>query len=150
MAMEPYKDKYCNDCSLVKPASDFSKLVSGCLDSYCKTCKAKRSRDYYHKNKGNGNLAFEKNREKNQRFLWGVITSNSCMDCGEGDPRVLQFDHVRGEKINNIAVMLRQHKNLEKIKKEVEKCDIVCANCHTKRTFERSNSWKHRYYMEVV
>jgi len=150
VASEPYKDKHCKDCNEIKMIEDFSVLRSGKPDSYCKKCKARRSRAYYHKNKGRGQLSFERNRDSNQRFLWDILVSSSCMDCNESDPRVLQFDHVRGEKVADIAVMLRQHRNREILEKEVKKCDIVCANCHTKRTFKRSNSWKHRYYLEVI
>ncbi len=60
-----------------------------------------------------------------------------CTDCGVEYPHyVMDFDHVRGEKIGNINV-LRTRRSIESLMDEIDKCEIVCANCHRVRTFER-------------
>jgi hypothetical protein len=67
-----------------------------------------------------------------------------CMDCGYSFPAcVMQFDHVRGEKVMNIAA-LRTRGNLQKIIDEIAKCDVVCANCHAIRTCIRDSRPKAR------
>lgn len=58
----------------------------------------------------------------------------ACVDCGEADRRVLQFDH-RSDKVANVSWFL--NRNWEKALAEADKCDLVCANCHAIRTFER-------------
>lgn len=61
-----------------------------------------------------------------------------CMDCGVSYPsHVLQFDHVRGKKLFNLSSSWMT-KSLRLIREEIEKCEIVCANCHSERTFRRS------------
>lgn len=77
------------------------------------------------------------NKLKLQRLLEG------CFDCRNDDIRVLEFDHRPNEiKLFNIA---GNRCGLEKLTKELNKCDVVCANCHRIRTYERDNSWKQRY-----
>jgi hypothetical protein len=60
-----------------------------------------------------------------------------CGDCGLQPeiPQVLDFDHVRGEKSGDVSQMLKG--NYEKLWAEIEKCDVVCANCHRIRTMRR-------------
>ena len=64
-----------------------------------------------------------------------------CVDCGNPDDRVLDFDHVpeRGKKLRNVT-----NASLGVIKREEElkKCDIVCANCHRIREYERREAKK--------
>lgn len=64
------------------------------------------------------------------------LKSVSCADCGVSYPSwVMDFDHVRGEKLFTIAKMTYQKPEL--IKEEASKCDVVCANCHRQRTHNR-------------
>jgi hypothetical protein len=58
-----------------------------------------------------------------------------CVDCGESDPMVLEFDHL-GEKSFNIAKGLRTH-SWQAVLDEIAKCEVVCANCHRRRTAHR-------------
>lgn len=58
-----------------------------------------------------------------------------CMDCNKVYPwYVMDFDHVRGEKKFNIGAS--RHCGINKIKEEIEKCEIVCSNCHRFRTYQ--------------
>ena len=75
-------------------------------------------------------------RSKNLKFIQEYKQNSGCVDCGEHYPYyVLQFDHVRGEKSGNISKMVNE--TLETIKTEIEKCEVVCANCHMFRTHAR-------------
>ncbi len=67
-----------------------------------------------------------------------------CADCGEGYPHyVMDFDHVRGEKLFAIGSMSRATA-VHKLYAEIAKCDVVCANCHRQRTYERRAEGYHR------
>jgi len=66
---------------------------------------------------------------RDERFLEG------CMDCGEMDPIVLTFDHVQGKKIFDLSNSLSV--SAIRYKQELDKCDVVCANCHMRRTHAR-------------
>ena len=69
-------------------------------------------------------------------MLWYKM-NHPCEDCGCADPRVLDFDHVRGEKAFNLQ--RGKQKPLSDILAEIQKCDVVCANCHRLRTQARIN-----------
>lgn len=64
-------------------------------------------------------------------FFSRYLREHPCVDCGESNLCVLEFDHVRGEKLFNV----RGHtsKNLHQIEEEIKKCDVRCANCHSRR-----------------
>ena len=59
-----------------------------------------------------------------------------CTDCGEQDPIVLEFDHVRGQKLGNVSMMVN-HTSWGALIREMNKCDIRCANCHARITAQR-------------
>ena len=61
-----------------------------------------------------------------------------CADCGgRFHYAVMEFDHVRGAKLGNVATMAHKGVSLERLKTEIEKCELVCANCHRLRTWSR-------------
>jgi hypothetical protein len=63
---------------------------------------------------------------------------NPCTDCKQTFHSIaMDFDHVRGTKIKAVSQMINSGFGLEKIKLEIEKCDLVCSNCHRIRTHER-------------
>ena len=58
------------------------------------------------------------------------------MDCkGSFPPECMDFDHVRGEK--NFTIGRGYKMSIPKVKKEIDKCDVVCSNCHRIRTKKR-------------
>lgn len=67
------------------------------------------------------------------------LKSNPCQDCGKNFPICcMDFDHKIGtKKTYNVGSMFAHHYSKELIKKELKKCDLVCANCHRVRTQKR-------------
>lgn len=79
-------------------------------------------------------------RHKSRRNLIREAKSKPCADCGVQYPYwIMQFDHVRGKKSFNVGMMLYK-RGIKKLKEEIEKCDIVCANCHANRTYCRQTA----------
>ena len=69
-------------------------------------------------------------------FLRG-LKSKPCLECGVSYPwYVMQFDHVRGEKSFNLGDR-RKWTSMARVQAEVIKCEVVCANCHAERTYQR-------------
>lgn len=67
------------------------------------------------------------------------LQQQSCVDCGESRWYVLDFDHINGKKLGNISNMVSQGLSWIKIKEEIDKCQVRCANCHRERHYkERS------------
>ncbi len=76
-------------------------------------------------------------RENRQR-LGEFLADKSCEDCGNNNKVVLDFDHREGEeKKGNIADLVNRW-CWDRLEGEIAKCDIVCANCHRIRTWERA------------
>lgn len=73
-----------------------------------------------------------------------AIKNVPCADCGgKFDPVCMDFDHRPGEiKVGNIARLATRSMNLETLRREIAKCDIVCANCHRLRT--KNRGWNSR------
>lgn len=68
--------------------------------------------------------------------------SGGCIDCGEKDIIVLEFDHIdRSTKKYTIAVM-RNAAGIVSIRDEIKKCEIRCANCHRRKTARENGSWR--------
>lgn len=67
-------------------------------------------------------------------FVMNYLQNNGCVDCGEKDPTVLDFDHVRGVKFKNISKMIQDNNSMKRIQEEIAKCEVRCANCHRRKT----------------
>ena len=71
--------------------------------------------------------------EKRIKFLQEYKLQKGCTDCGYSENAVaLQFDHVEGSKVGNISDLWGTDWN--SLLEEVDKCEVVCANCHHIRT----------------
>lgn len=120
--------KSCRQCGILKDTKSFRERK--CKDSEnryvmgtCKKCEA----DYRHNR-----------RSHVKKTLQDIKLKNGCADCGYKDsPYALDFDHLpENDKLFNISEA-RFSKSLSALLKEVEKCEVVCANCHRIRTAER-------------
>lgn len=74
-------------------------------------------------------------RAMKRAFLLGYAQRCGCADCGETDPRVLEFDH-RGQdtKLRSVSHLVSFNYSVDAILREIKKCEIRCANCHRIRT----------------
>ena len=84
--------------------------------------------------------AQKRQRLKKRRYSLEYLSSHPCVDCGETNPVVLEYDHRRDKKFNIGTAISSSNLSWEKIKLEIEKCDVRCANCHRKR-HAKINNW---------
>lgn len=87
----------------------------------------------------------KKAKDRARAYITAYLEANPCVDCGETDIIVLEFDHVgeEGTKKFNISDATRLGYGMPKLKAEMAKCEVRCANCHRKKTYERGG-WSHR------
>jgi hypothetical protein len=78
-------------------------------------------------------------------FVRRHLERASCMDCGEDDPRVLEFDHVEG-KLADVSYLVQAGASPEVLQAEIDRCEVVCANCHRRRTLARLRAARGRNY----
>lgn len=79
-----------------------------------------------------------------QEIVKDLLQKSSCKDCKTNDWEVLEFDHVIPEtKYKSITDILK-YGSITLLQREIDKCDIVCANCHRKRTIKMFNHWRNK------
>lgn len=114
----------------------------------------KYERAWYLKNKekvAKRSRINERNRrERIYRKVAEYLSIHPCVDCGEDDVLVLEFDHVRGKKLGEIVNMIHRGSSWEDILAEIEKCDVRCANDHRRKTAQRGNHFKFRWVVELA
>lgn len=118
------RTKICKSCETEKPISKFYKNKKN-IDGYennCKKCREKRKTEIK-----------SITREQIKEFKKTL----KCSNCGNSDYRVLDFHHVNpNEKEMGISEMLSNRYTFEKIKKEIDKCIVLCSNCHRIHHYE--------------
>ena len=113
--------------------------VSGKRRERCAVCLAGIQKKYYQDHKPNYKIQRKESRRKLRIKIFDFLSCHPCVDCGEKDPVVLDFDHVRGNKEENISRLIREIRPWELILSEIEKCEIRCANCHRRKTAKQFN-----------
>ncbi len=78
-------------------------------------------------------------------FLYQHLLKNPCVDCGESDVTVLEFDH-KGivPKLKTVSQLARAHFPIDKIQKEIDKCEVRCANFRRRKTAKAFNWFKNK------
>jgi len=133
--------KICTKCNAEKNVSEFSFRwrAKNKRHPWCRPCTRTHNMNRYYANhsyyaKHHTLLTKNKRQEKMLKVLH-YLQSHPCVDCGEPDPIVLEFDHRDNtEKIRAVAQLITENCGWEKISTEIEKCDVRCANCHRRRT----------------
>lgn len=122
------------------------KVLSGSRHR-CRSCNKEQQQKWY---KNNREMQCEKvtknkkkNKEENRNFVLEHLQNNPCKMCGESDILVLEFDHLSNKK-NNISEMISGGHSLETLKKEIEKCQVLCANCHRRKTAIEQNTYRNK------
>lgn len=135
----------CTICKEERPLGEFNKN-SGRKDGLqpqCRECSRRASRKYYEThNKLHRENVGRRNRrilKENQDKLIAYFAAHPCTDCGESDLLVLEFDHLR-DKLKNVASLMKF--SWARIEEEIAKCEVVCANCHRRRTAKRAKNYR--------
>jgi hypothetical protein len=129
--------KRCSKCGEEHDISKYTWSIRGIKrHSKCPKCRSEERIDYYNRHKEE-ELSYKyprqvRKREEARAYIFNYLKQHPCVDCGETDPLVLSFDHVRGTKKMNVSQMVNQGYSLEIIQTEVDKCEVRCMNCHTR------------------
>ena len=131
--------KTCSKCQVLKPAAEFNfrSRAKGIRHSYCRDCGKELTHNHYARNKQS---YFARNARTYSKFreLIRKAKSQPCADCGIQYPYyVMDFDHRDGAS-KEFALNSVNRKPEKAILREIEKCDVVCSNCHRERTHQRS------------
>lgn len=111
------------------------------MPTKCPLARKQHNLTYYKKHKSKiidrNNAKIQRNRDA----VSAIKAKISCLDCNtKFHPVAMDFDHVKGEKLMNVAEMVVHGFSLESIMAEIAKCELVCSNCHRVRTFLRGQN----------
>lgn len=141
--------KRCVICKAKQALSMFNRKTRAKdgLQPACKRCNKIASRKYYRRRRTK-HLDVVKRQKAARRhqarvFSLFYLMNHPCVDCGEQDPVVLDFDHVRGDKRSNVGGLIVGGYSLKVIALEIAKCQVRCANCHRRRTAKHFGWWKY-------
>lgn len=85
------------------------------------------------------------------KFVRAYKTDNACSDCNvKYHYSVMQFDHRDGTQKEDSINSLMWRASIQRVKDEIAKCDLVCANCHSLRTFRKQHGIDDKFYGVVV
>lgn len=133
--------KKCPRCKENLPIGEFGKRLSRgkpTTQAYCKQCNVTyhknrhvvKSQEYLEKNRAWRNAA----RKRNRQLLYTYLEEHSC-PCGEKDPAVLEFDHIDpSTKEGHVSDLVSKGWSWDRIMVEIERCQVLCANCHKRKT----------------
>lgn len=110
--------KKCSKCGRELPVTEYYSRGGGGgrLRSECKECHKSYVKEKYQERKS---------------MIGEIKTSTGCAKCGERRPYVLDFHHKDPSvKDTDIARMTSNRNKIEDIQKEIDKCVVLCANCH--------------------
>jgi hypothetical protein len=133
--------KVCSNCSLEKFVGDFNRKGGG-RQSKCKSCQRAYHRLYYQQHKSCFIAKNRRNKNRQRKRLRNIlleVKKQPCQDCGGTfHPWVMELDHREGTKKEAaVANLVSKGCTDARLLEEIEKCDVVCANCHRMRTYHR-------------
>ena len=124
--------KVCNKCQKEQSVSNFHKAARN-VDGFfhtCKPCRKEIDREYYSKSDKKQKLTTKHSQNRINIQLYK--DDKSCKFCGESANCCLDFHH-RNEKDKTFTISQRVNDySWERILEEIQKCDVVCCNCHRK------------------
>ena len=89
-----------------------------------------------YKNKEDERAFFRRRYAANLKFVQEYKLEKGCADCGyKAHHAALEFDHIKPAKRGRVSAQLG--KSMRCIQEEIELCEVVCANCHSLRTYRR-------------
>lgn len=127
--------KICTKCKRELPIENFrwKNKTEGRRHSQCKECQSKQEKEHYRNLSSDRQIKVQTRQRnlliRNTEYL-NSIKSNGCQKCGDKRLYVLDFHHIDPTQKDNTINHMRKSSSLENLISEVDKCIVLCANCH--------------------
>ena len=147
--------KKCYKCGLLKEKSQFAKHANRAdkLQTACRGCKKLMDKNYYRSHSIKMRKQIQEAKKARithiQNKVFEYLLLHPCIDCGENDIIVLEFDH-QSEKEKDIPVMIHDGIAWNNVLKEIKKCQVRCANCHRRKTARTLGYRRYSLYGSVA
>ena len=141
--------KRCTMCKQLLPLEEFHRNRSrrDGRQNACKPCNIARNQRWYREHPEVRRIRMDEYNRRRKRYLQELLLdylrAHPCVDCGEADPVVLDFDHVLPGKIANVSMMVLRKRSWSIIVEEIAKCEVRCANCHRRKTAARARTYRY-------
>ena len=115
-------------------------------DTVCANCHRRRTalrQGWWRLDRRREGAWRSKHQARNFLFAMDVLTASGCVDCGELDVCVLEFDHV-GVKTGSVMQLARREVGLARLSAEIQRCEVRCVNCHRRRTAREAGAFRAR------
>ena len=148
--MDANTTRRCTRCDIEKPIEEFGFKYRerGIRQSWCKPCYVEYKHLWYLENReehiAHVRMLRDQHSAENQLRMWQYLAAHPCVDCGERDPVVLHFDHLR-DKRTDVSYMTLNGFKWDTILEEIAKCEIRCANCHMTKTAKERGIWERKH-----
>lgn len=107
----------------------------------------KNSAKWYQNNKERRYEAKKKRLSKNKKWFAEYKSKLKCKNCPENHPSCIDFHHREGEeKEKNISKLVHGGYSIKRILEEINKCDVLCANCHRKEHWDEWENQNGRWH----
>lgn len=126
--------KVCNICKIEKAVDQFSfkHKPTNKRQSHCKLCQNVRSKKHYEANKVDYIDRATDRKKDISNYLQNLKKSLSCSKCDESHSACLEFHHINpSTKLGTVASFVT-FGSIKKLQEEIDKCIVLCANCHRK------------------
>ena len=136
--MENEKKK-CSKCGneFVLEDFPFKNTTKNIRHPICKTCWKEIRKKSYNQNKQVTLDRNKKNRKRNRDWYREYKSKLKCVKCDESHPACLEFHHSDPNiKESNVSMIISETSSIEKIMGEIDKCIVLCSNCHRKYHYE--------------
>jgi len=134
--------KNCNHCGRYLDDEEFNWRYKslGIRHKTCRDCQHQHQDNWYqsHKQEHLDNVHERKRRLRDEAREWvyQYLLTHPCTQCGESDPRVLEFHH-EGDKDRAVSELVAGGYPIERIQAEISGCIVLCSNCHRKLTMDQ-------------
>ncbi len=129
----------CTRCGLWMAQPESHKSRTGQF-SYCSACRREYDRQYYRERGKTARRLRQRERVRQARLWMAALKEGiPCTDCGGVYPVwVMHWDHLPGfDKVDAISSLVSSRSRTITLA-ELQKCELVCANCHVLRTTGRA------------
>ena len=124
--------KKCPQCNIEKKLEEYSKNKnkSDGLQRICKSCVAIQSKKSYDKDSSKYKERVKSQNLKSTNYINDFKSNHPCTKCGESRIWLLDFHHIDPSIKEYGVSTLKGNGQIQKIKEEIEKCIVLCSNCH--------------------
>ena len=132
----------CSRCERHLPESRFNRHPTG-RQWWCRECFKGYFRDRGRLHRTQTAVSKARRRSEAKDYMTEYLAKSACKDCGACDEETLEFDHL-GDKRREVSVMRAMGYSLQALREEIAKCEVVCVNCHRRRTARRAG-WRRAF-----